>query len=129
MAEEKQVETAAQVTLNVNGTEYRVKSIDTSVDVNVEIIHGNQLKPAGWGVTDVTFSGSLTFNGDVADVVVPELTQDDGITPREGNSITITHMDGGSTIFEDVFLDNMSYSMSEKEITETSFEFVAMDME
>lgn len=127
MPGQKQVEAAAQVVFHVNGSKLRVKSIDTSVDVDVEMIFGNNLKPDGWAVKRAEFSGSLTFNGDVAGTVTPMLTEGDGVTPTEGNSITVTHMRGRADVFTDVMMGNQSYNMSEGEVTETTYEWVAMD--
>lgn len=128
MPGEKQTEAAAQITLNINGTEYRVKSIDTSVTVNIEMIRGNNLKPDGWAVTSIEYSGSLAFHGDVGEEITPKLHEgdEDGV-PSEGHSITVTHMDGSQTTYEDVFMSEESYSMSEGDVTETTYEWVAMD--
>lgn len=126
--QEKQTESAAQVTLNINGTEYRVMSVDTTVSVDVEMIYGNNLKPDGWAVNQIEYSGSLSFNGDVKEEITPALHEaDDEGVPSEGHSITITHGDGSSTTYEDVFMSEGSYSMSEGEVTETSYDWVAMD--
>lgn len=127
MAGEKQVEAAAQVVFHVNGSKLRVKEIDTSVDVSIEMIYGNNLKPDGWAVTEAAYSGSLAFHGDVAGTVTPMLTQGDGVTPTEGNSLTITHMRGRADVFTDVMMGNAGYNMSEGEVTETTYEWVAMD--
>lgn len=127
MPGENQTEAAAQIALNLNGTNYRVKSVDTSVDVSIEMIYGNNLKPDGWGVTEASFSGSLAFHGDVAGVINPELTDGDGVTPVEGNTLTVTHMSGRADVFQDVLMGNQSYSMSEGEITETQYEWSALD--
>lgn len=126
--QEKQTESAAQITLNVNGTEYRCKSVDTSIDVDIEMIYGNNLKPDGWAVNQIEYSGSLGFHGDVKEEITPKLhgANDEGV-PSEGHSITITHADGSSTTFEDVFMSSGSYSMSEGDVTETTYDWVAMD--
>lgn len=127
MPGEQQTEAAAQIALAINGNALRVKDVDTSVDVTIEMVHGNNVKPDGWAITEASFSGSLSFNGDVADVVTPMLTQSDGVTPTEGNSLVITHMDGSSDVYVNVMMGNESYTVSEGEVTETNYDWVAMD--
>lgn len=125
MPGEKQTEAAAQIKLNINGTDLRVKSVDTSVEVDIQMIYGNNLKPDGWAVKEIAFSGSLGFHGDVAEQVNALLSND--YEPEEGNSLTITHMDGSSETYSDVMLSTHEYSMSEGEVTETTYDWVAMD--
>jgi hypothetical protein len=123
----KQTEAAAQVVFHIGGNKMRVKEIDTSVDVDIQMIFGNNLKPDGWAVKKAEFSGSLAFHGDVAGTVTPMLTRGDGVTPVEGNALTITHMRGRADTFTDVMMGNQGYNMSEGEVTETTYEWVSMD--
>lgn len=125
MPGEKQTEAAAQIVLTINGTDLRVRNVDTTTDVNIEMIYGNNLKPDGWAVTEIAYDGSLEFHGDVAGTVNGLLSNDD--VPEEGNSLTITHMDGSSETYTDVMMSQHEYSMSEGEVTETTYEWVAMD--
>lgn len=125
----QQVETAAQIVLHINGDPHRVAEVTYTDEVNVEMIYGNQLEPAGWAVSEVSYSGSLSFNGDVAGEINPKLTQNDGVTPTEGNSLTITHMDGSSKEYQDVFITQTEYNSSENEVTTTDYEWVAMSSE
>lgn len=127
MPGDQQVETAAQIALAINGTLYRVKDVDTTVEVTLEMVRGNNVKPQGWGITEANFSGSLSFNGDVSGEITPQLTQGDGVTPVEGCSLVITHMDGSSDIYTDVMMEEESYSSQEGSVTETNYNWVAFD--
>ena len=121
-----QTEAAPQIVLSINRTPYRVKSVDTTVEINIEMIRGNTLEPSGWGITDVAYSGELTFHGDVSGIITPELTREDGITPVENTTLTISHLRGDPDRFHNVLMTEAGYSMEEESLSETTFSWVAM---
>ena len=122
---EFQTEASPQIVLSVGGTNLRVKSVDTEVDIGIEMLRGNTLEASGWAVTEVAYSGSLAFHGDVA-AEVNALMTEDGVVPMEGVTLTVTHAGGRAESFENVFMGNQQYSMSEGDVSETTYEWVAM---
>ena len=129
-----QYESAANITFTINGNEIPIQSIDTTKDVEIEEIRSNNLKPIGYALTEIAFSGSMSFDGnglvdDIDGVTDLEdlFTDDEGI-PVDGNVITIMHEnDSKNTVYEDVMVTSDGYETSSGEVSGVSFDWIASD--
>lgn len=149
-----QYESAANIefTINVSGNSdvggnntdevtVPVASIDASKDVEIEQIRGNNLKPVGFSLTEIEYSGSVTFDGngyvevDGSQHHLEELfTNQDGIPVTE-SEIVITHeadgmVDGESakeTDYEDVMVTSDGYESDSGEVSGITFDWIASD--
>lgn len=135
MAERK--EAAADITVQVStgsgdseGDDGSVETLDVTQlsvtkDIEIDEIYGaGNTMPAGYAITQISYSGDFTVPGDKLDL--DDTFFDSNGVPTTGVTITITHRDGGSTTYEDVLVTSEGYEVSDGEVTETSYEFVAM---
>lgn len=143
-----QYEAAANIVFSIDGVEIPIAAIDTSKDVEIEQIRGNNLKPIGYGITEIEYSGDMTFDGngfiagieveftDEADVEEGDVihledffTDSEGI-PKDGNNITIYHEnDKKQTVFEDVMVTSDGYETDTGEVSGVTFDWIAGDRE
>lgn len=138
-------EAAADITFSIDGVEITIASIDTSKDVEIEQIRGNHLKAQGYSVTEIEFSGSMTFDGngyvdevdiDFEDADADEedymhledfFTDSEGV-PVDGANITIYHdNDDKQTTFEDVMVTSDGYESDSGEVSGITFDWIAGD--
>lgn len=104
---------------------YTVKSLDTSKEIGLAEIRGNNVKLESTATTTIDYSGSLTFHGDKKTFFDEALFHKDG-TPREC-SITVTHANGEKSGLTGVKMVSEGYTADEGEATETSYDFTALD--
>lgn len=104
---------------------YTIMSLDTSKEIELSEIRGNNIKLESTTTTSIDYSGSLTFHGDKKSYFDDKLFNDDD-TPREC-SITITHADGNSSGYTGVKMTSEGYTADEGEATETSYDWMARD--
>ena len=130
-------ESAANITFTIGENEIPIRSIDTTKDVEIEEIRGNSLKSIGYSVTEIAFSGSMSFDGngiiDESDIDADDLedffTDDDGI-PRTGATVTINHENNDrQTAYEDVMVTSDGYETSTGDVSGVSFDWIASDRE
>lgn len=131
----EQYESAANITLTIKETELPVQSIDTTKDVEIEEIRSNNLKPIGYSITEIAYSGSMTFdgNGILDDSEIDEtsledfFTDDDGI-PVDGSTVVIMHdNDNKQTEYYDVMVTSDGYETSSGEVSGLTFDWIASD--
>jgi hypothetical protein len=104
---------------------YTIKSLDTSKEITLAEIRGNNVKLESTSTTSIDYSGSLTFHGDKKSYFDDKLFNEDD-TPREC-SITITHANGESSGYSGVKMTSEGYTADEGEATETSYDWMARD--
>lgn len=118
-------ESAADIVVSVGDEEVVVESLSVNKSVDVETIYGSgQTLPDGYSINQVSYEGDMTCKGDRQDLE-DKFFDANGI-PVVLDSITITHRDGGTTVFYEVILTSDGYEMNSGETVETSFEFIAM---
>lgn len=117
-------ESAADISIDVGGNQMDVTQMSVSKDIEAEEIYGaGNTMPSGYAIHNVSYSGDITVVGSnqYAD---NELFDEDGI-PEEF-TVTITHRDGDSTVFNSCIITSAGYEINDGETTETSYEFIAM---
>lgn len=110
---------------NTQSAKYTIKSLDTSKEIELSEIRGNNVKIESTTTTAIDYSGSLTFHGDKKSYFDDKLFYDDD-TPREC-SITITHQNNESSGYTGVKMTSVGYTADEGEATETSYDWMARD--
>lgn len=119
-----EVESAAQVVITVEGEEVTVAELDTTKEVNVEELGGSgHLLPSGYSITEIRYRGSMVCNGNRTDL--EDVFFDNQGKPVPG-TITVTHMDGTPEQWNEVLVISEGYQMREGEVSQTSYEWVAM---
>jgi hypothetical protein len=104
---------------------YTIKSLDTSKEIELAEIRGNNIKLESSATTAIDYSGSLTFHGDKKSYFDDKLFNDDD-TPREC-TLTITHSNGENSGYTGVKMTSQGYTADEGEATETSYDWMAHD--
>jgi len=123
MAERK--ESAADIKIQVGSERLDVTQLSVTKDIGVEEIYGaGNMMPAGYAINQISYSGDFTVPGDRLELE-DTFFDSDGV-PETGATITITHRGGNSTTFNDVLVTSEGYEMNDGEVTETSYEFLAM---
>lgn len=118
-------ESTADITVSVGDEEVVVESLTVTKDVDIETIYGSgQTLPDGYAINQVSYEGDLTCMGNRQDLE-DHFFDDNGI-PEILDSITITHLDGSSTSFQDILITSDGYEVSSGDTTETTFDFIAM---
>jgi hypothetical protein len=118
-------ESAADIKVTVGEEEVVVETLSVTKNVDVETIYGSgQTLPDGFSINQVSYEGDISCKGNKHDLE-DKFFDENGI-PKVLDAITITHLDGSSTAFQQIILITEGYEMSSGETTETSFEFVAM---
>ena len=110
---------------NAQSANFTIKSLDTSKEIGMSEIRGNNIKLESTTTTTIDYSGSLTFHGDKKSFFDDVLFHDDD-TPRVC-TITITHSDGSSSGYTGVKMSSGGYTADEGEATETSYDWTATD--
>mgnify|MGYP006295510797 CR=1 FL=1 len=119
-----QVESAAQVVVTVGGEEITVAELDTTKEIDVEKIYGsNAILPAGYAIKKIDHSGSMALKGNRKDLE-QHLFDPNGV-PIPG-TLTVTHMDGDTTSWYELFVVSEGYQLREGEVTQTMYDWVAM---
>jgi len=124
MADRK--ESAADIVINVDEYEMTVESLSVSKNVDVETIYGSGKKlPDGYAINQISYEGDFTLKGNLTDLEGRFFDQETGV-PKIVDAIVITHLDGGSTSYQEILCTSSGYEVNSGETTETTFEFVAM---
>jgi len=114
--------------------EVPISRLDTTKDIEITEVRESSLKANGYSITAISYSGTMmfkgstltrTFNGEdggINDVVYDE----NGVSAPV--SITITHETNGEPeTYQTVLVTSESYQVRSEEVTETAFDWVAMD--
>ena len=114
--------------------EVPISRLDTTKDIEITEVRESSLKANGYSITAISYSGTMmfkgstltrTFNGEdggINDVVYDE----NGVSAPV--SITITHETNGEPeTYQTVLVTSESYQVRSEEVTETAFDWIAMD--
>lgn len=130
-----QYESAANITFSINENEIPITGLDTNKEVDIEEIRANNLKPIGYSVTEIAFSGSMTFDGNAAikGADVDEDNYEDFFTDDEGvpvvdAQITVYHEnDDQRTTYDNVMVTSEGYETDSGEVSGITFDWIASD--
>lgn len=128
------IESAADITLTVDGTEVPISELDTEKEVEISEVRQNSLKANGYAVTSISYSGSASFMGDRVSGAGGDGGRqrlDDMIYDDEGVpvpvTITIYHdLDGDQDVYQDVLFTTDGYDSSSESESEKSYDWIAM---
>jgi len=114
--------------------EVPISRLDTTKDIEITEVRESSLKANGYSITAISYSGTMMFKGStltrifsgedggINDVVYDE----NGVSAPV--SITITHETNGEPeTYQTVLVTSESYQVRSEEVTETAFDWVAMD--
>ena len=132
-----QYDSAANITFSINENEIPISGLDTSKDVEIEEIRANHLKPIGYSITEIAYSGTMTFEGnsvikgaDVDEDNLDEFFMNDDGTPVVGAQITIYHEnDDQRTSYENVMVVSEGYETDTGEVSGITYEWISSDRE
>ena len=120
-------ESAADITVSVGSSEpdLPVEALSLTKNIDIETIYGSgRIYPDGYAINQVSYEGSMNIKGhkiDLDDVFF----ENSGI-PKVVDAITVTHLDGRETAFNDILVTSDGYEVNSGETTETAYEFIAM---
>lgn len=118
-------ETAADIYVQVGEERLAVTQLSVTKDISIDEIYGaGNMMPSGFGVQNISYSGDMAIPGNRKDL--EDKFFDDNGVPVTGVSVTITHRNGESTVYNDILVTSEGWEMNDGETTETSFEFIAM---
>lgn len=123
MADRK--ESAADIHISIGDeTDVVVERMTLNKNIDIEQIYGSgRTYPHGYAINQIDYQGTMELQGDRLELET-QLFDGNGI-PVE-STITVTHFDGGSTIYTEVLATSEGYEMNQGESTTTTFEFIAM---
>lgn len=114
--------------------EVPISRLDTTKDIEITEVRESSLKANGYSITAISYSGTMMFKGStltrtfsgedggINDVVYDE----NGVSAPV--SITITHETNGEPeTYQTVLVTSESYQVRSEEVTETAFDWIAMD--
>ena len=113
--------------------EVPISRLDTTKDIEIEEIRESSLKATGYSITAISYSGTMMFKGSTLtrnfgnDQSINDVVYDENGVP-EPVSITITHdINGDPESYQTVLVTSDSYEVRNEEVTETAFDWIAMD--
>ena len=113
--------------------EVPISRLDTTKDIEIEEIRESSLKATAYSITAISYSGTMMFKGSTltrsfGDVQsINNVVYDKNGVPTPA-SITITHdRNGQPDSYQTVLVTSDSYEVRNEEVTETAFDWVAMD--
>lgn len=145
-----EIESAKDITLMVSKgagstgsadmQEIPISRLDTTKDISIEEVSEASVKTTGYSVTSISFSGTMMFKGSRRTkttksgerVRLDELLYDENGVPQPV-SISITHdsigddESGQTETYTTVLVTSESYEVRSEEVTETAYDWVAMD--
>ncbi len=118
-------ETAADIVVNVGEEQIAVEQLSFSKEIEIDQIYGtSNVIPSGYGITQMSYSGNMSIKGNTKEL--NDKFFDSNGVPRLLDSISVTHLDGGSTSFDSVLLINEGYEVNSGETVESSYDWIAM---
>jgi len=113
--------------------EVPISRLDTTKDIEIEEIRESSLKATGYSITAISYSGTMMFKGSTLtrnfgnDQSINDVVYDENGVPVPV-SITITHdINGDPESYQTVLVTSDSYEVRNEEVTETAFDWDAMD--
>jgi hypothetical protein len=118
-------ESAADIKVTVGSEEVTVETISLTKNVDIETIYGSGATfPDSYAINQVSYEGDMTCKGNKKDLE-SKFFDTNGI-PVVLDSISITHLEGDSTDYNDILVTSDGYEMNSGEAVETTYSFVAM---
>lgn len=119
-------ESAADIRVSVDDdTDVVVSRLQLTKDIDVEQLGGSgKMIPDHYSINQITYQGTMELNGNKLDLQ-DKFFDDNGI-PIVADAITVTHMDGTSTSYQEIIVTSEGWEMNEGESTTTTYEFIAM---
>jgi hypothetical protein len=114
--------------------EVPISRLDTTKDIEITEVRESSLKANGYSITAISYSGTMMFKGSTLTRILSG--EDGGINDvvydengvSEPVSITITHETNGEPeTYQTVLVTSESYQVRSEEVTETAFDWIAMD--
>ena len=113
--------------------EVPISRLDTTKDIEIEEIRESSLKATAYSITAISYSGTMMFKGSTLtrnfgnDQSINDVVYDENGVPVPV-SITITHdINGDPESYQTVLVTSDSYEVRNEEVTETAFDWIAMD--
>jgi len=114
--------------------EVPISRLDTTKEIDITEVRESSLKATGYSITAISYSGTMMFKGSTLTRVfggrtlsLNDLLYDESGVP-EPVSITITHdTNGESETYTTVLVTSESYEVRSEEVTETAYDWVAMN--
>ena len=113
--------------------EVPISRLDTTKDIEIEEIRESSLKATGYSITAISYSGTMMFKGSTLTrkfgngQSINDVVYDKNGVPVPV-SITITHdINGDPESYQTVLVTSDSYEVRNEEVTETAFDWIAMD--
>ncbi len=118
-------EAAADIVVNVGNEQVAVEQLSFSKEIEIDTIYGaGNIIPSGYAITEISYAGNMSIKGNKKDL--EDKFFDENGVPKILSSITVTHLDGGSTSFDSALVTNQGYEVNSGETVETEFEWIAM---
>lgn len=114
--------------------EVPISRLDTTKEIDITEIRESSLKATGYSITAISYSGTMMFKGSTltrifgdADQTLNNLLYDEHGVPQPV-SVTVTHeTNGKADTYQTVLVTSESYQVRTEEVTETAYDWVAMD--
>jgi hypothetical protein len=117
-------ESTADIKISVGEEEVTVESLSATKNIDIETIYGSgQTLPDGYAINQVSYEGDMTCKGNRLDLE-DKLFDENGIP--EVFNVSITHLDGTPSGFQECLCTSEGYEASSGDTTETTFSFIAM---
>ena len=114
--------------------EVPISRLDTTKDIEITEVRESSLKANGYSITAISYSGTMMFKGSTLTRAFGDKDRgiNDDIYDENGVSapvsITITHETNGEPeTYQTVLVTSESYQVRSEEVTETAFDWIAMD--
>ncbi len=118
-------EAAADIVVNVGNEQVAVEQLSFTKEIEIDTIYGaGNIIPSGYAITEISYAGNMSIKGNKKDL--EDKFFDENGVPEILSSITVTHLDGGSTSFDSALVTNQGYEVTSGETVETEFEWIAM---
>jgi len=125
-------ESASDITVSIDSPAGKIKDfvverLSATKNIDIQAIYGSgQMLPDGYSINQISYEGTIELQGNK--YATDEHMFDNNGIPHEF-TITITHMNGNSTVFTECLATSDGYEMNSGETTTTTYEFVAMGKE
>lgn len=125
---------SGEVTDEAQVEEIPISRLDTTKEIDITEIRESSVKATGYSITSISYSGTMMFKGSTLTRVFGDVDQtiNDIVYDSEGVpvpvSITIAHdLNGEAETYQTVLVQSESYQVRSEEVTETAFDWIAMD--
>lgn len=118
-------ESAADIVITIGEDERVLETLNVTKNIDIESVYGSgKTLPDGYHINEISYEGDFTCTGNQTDL--DDVFFDANGVPKILDAITISHYDGTTTNYYDILVTSGGYEMSAGDVTETSYEFIAM---